>query len=79
MRTGLLDWLRIRRAPGVRVRLDAEGRLHIAVSVVVRYGTDLRRLGNAVQESVVIAVRGLCEYPVGRVDVIADIGRREED
>lgn len=58
-----------RRAPGARVRIAPDGSLHIDVSVVVRYGTDLRALAPSIQRAVIGGVGRISERPVGTVNV----------
>ena len=74
LNAGFTEKLGMAKASGVNVRLDDDGHLLIDISVVVRYGTDLRRLGPAIQEAVITAIRRMSDQPVGQVNVyITDI------
>jgi len=68
MKGGVLP-LPPRRAPGVSVRVEQDGSLHISVSIVVRYGTDLRAVTAAVQRAVIDGVGRISERPVGTVNI----------
>ena len=61
--------LAARRAPGVTVHVCPDGSLHIDVSVVVRYGTDLRRLAPTLQRAVIGGVGRISDRPVGTVNI----------
>lgn len=65
----LLDRLALNRAPGVRIRLARNGRLHINVAIVVRYGADVKAVGTAVQEAVLDGVQRISDRPVAAVHV----------
>ncbi|MBI4555946.1 MAG: Asp23/Gls24 family envelope stress response protein [Candidatus Hydrogenedentes bacterium] len=74
MNAGFTEKLGMNKSPGVSVRLLDDGGLQIDVSVIVRYGTDLRSLGPAVQEAVLSGLRRMSDQPVGQINVyIADI------
>jgi len=74
LNAGFTQKIGMNKAPGVTVRLDDDGRMQIDISVIVRYGADLRKLGPAIQEAVVRGVRSMSDQPVGQVNVfIADI------
>lgn len=74
MNSGFSDKLGMNRVPGVSTRIEEDGALHIDISVIVRYGTDLRQLGPAIQEAVLNGIRCMSDQPVGQVNVfIADI------
>lgn len=64
-RRALAAW----RAPGVAVRVSADGSLLIDVSVVVRYGVDPRRLAPALQRAVIGGVGRISDRPVDIVNV----------
>ncbi|MCL4218657.1 MAG: Asp23/Gls24 family envelope stress response protein [Candidatus Hydrogenedentes bacterium] len=57
------------KTPGVTSRLDEDGMLHLDISLDVRYGTDLRDLGPAVQEAVLNGIRRMSDQPVGDINV----------
>lgn len=62
------------KVPGIAARLEEDGSLQIDISVVVRYGADLRTLGPAIQEAVLSGVRRMSDQPVGQINVyVADI------
>jgi uncharacterized alkaline shock family protein YloU len=74
MNAGFTDKLGMNRSPGVSVHLDDDGSIHFDISVIVRYGTDLRRLGPAIQEAVLNGMQRMADQPVGQINVyIADI------
>jgi len=74
MNSGFTEKIGMNKTPGVTVRIDDDGRLQLDISVIVRYGTDLRSLGPAIQEAVVGSIRRMSDQPVGQVNVfIADI------
>ena len=74
MNAGFTQKIGMNKAPGVTVRLDDDGRMQIDLSVIVSYGTDLRKLGPAIQEAVVKGIRSMSDQPVGQVNVfVADI------
>lgn len=81
MNAGFTEKLGMNKTPGVTVRMEEDGRLQLDISVVVKYGADLRRVGPAIQDSVVSAVRRMSDQPVGQINVfIADIEfPKEED
>lgn len=74
MNTGFTEKIGMNKTPGVTARIEEDGRLHVDISVVVRYGTDLRRLGPSIQEAVLSGIRRMSDQPVGQINVyIADI------
>jgi uncharacterized alkaline shock family protein YloU len=74
LHTGVGGKLGLRRTPGVVTRIDEDGTLQLDISVIVRYGSDLRRVGPAIQEAVLGAIRRLSDQPVGQINVyMADI------
>jgi len=74
LNSGFTDKIGMSKTPGLTTRLDDDGRLQIDVSIIVRYGTDLRRLGPAIQEAVLTGIRRMSDQPVGQINVfIADI------
>lgn len=82
MNSGFTEKLGMNKVPGVTTRIDDDGTLQFDVSVIVRYGTDLRSLGPAVQEAVLNGIRHMSDQPVGQINVyIADIefGRSEAE
>jgi hypothetical protein len=67
-------------ACGVKSRLDADGGLQLEVRIVVRYGTDARAVGAAVQEAVRRGVGRISDRPVNCVHVVIrgfEFGRPE--
>lgn len=74
MNSSFSEKLGMSRVPGVNTRIEEDGSLHIDISVIVRYGVDLRELGPAVQEAVLNGIRQMSDQPVGQINVyIADI------
>ncbi len=74
LHTGIGGRLGLSRTPGVVTRIDEDGALQLDISVIVRYGSDLRRVGPAIQEAVLDAIRRLSDQPVGQINVyMADI------
>jgi uncharacterized alkaline shock family protein YloU len=74
MNTGFTEKLGMNRTPGVTARLLEDGGLQIDISVIVRYGTDLRKVGPAVQEAVLTDIRRMADQPIGQINVyVADI------
>lgn len=74
LNAGFTEKLGIGRTPGVSVRLEEDGALQLDISVVVRYGADLRNVGPAIQEAVLNSLRQMSDQPVGQINVyIADI------
>ncbi len=60
-------WLR--RTPGVRVRLDLHGRVHVKTTIVVRYGCNAREVGEQVQEAIRTAIERTSDRAIGRIRV----------
>lgn len=74
MNAGFTEKLGMSRVPGVNTRIEEDGGLHIDISVIVEYGTDLRELGPAIQEAVLNGIHQMSDQPVGQINVyIADI------
>jgi len=74
LNAGFTEKLGMSRTPGVTARIDDDGSLQLDVSIVVRYGSDLRLIGPAIQEAVINAIRAMSDQPVGQINVyIADI------
>ena len=74
MNAGFTEKLGLSKTRGISARMDDDGSLQIDISVVAQYGTDLRRLGPAIQEAVLNAIRRMSDQPVGQINVfIADI------
>ena len=74
LNSGFTEKIGMNKTPGITTRLDDDGRLQIDISVVVRYGTDLRELGPAIQEAVLNGIHRMSDQPVGQINVfIADI------
>ncbi len=74
MNSGFTEKLGMGKNPGISARLDDDGRLQIDIGVVVRYGTDLRKLGPNIQEAVLNAISRMSDQPVAQINVfIADI------
>lgn len=62
-------WRRLRRTSGVDIGLGRQGALHVTVTIIARYGFDLRTLGQRVQETAAASIRRLSGRPVKRVNV----------
>ncbi len=60
---------RLRRAHGVSVRIDRQGKLHIRAKVVVFYGYNLHTTGLELHQAVAEAVHRLSDRPIGRIDL----------
>ena len=74
LNVGMTEKLGMNKTPGVTARMEEDGELHIDISVIVRYGTDLRQLGPAIQEAVLTGIHRMSDQPVGQINVyIADI------
>ncbi len=74
MSAGFSGRLGMTKVPGVVSRLEEDGSLRLDISVVIRYGADLRALGPAIQESVLTGIRAMSDQPVGQINVyIADV------
>ncbi|HOE66268.1 MAG TPA: Asp23/Gls24 family envelope stress response protein [Candidatus Hydrogenedentes bacterium] len=74
LNAGFTEKLGMSRTPGVTARIEEDGSLQLDISIVVRYGTDLRTIGPAIQESVLNAIRKMSDQPVGQINIyIADI------
>ncbi len=74
LNAGFTEKLGISRTPGVSARIEEDGSLQLDISVVVRYGADLRTIGPAIQEGVLNSLREMSDQPVGQINVyIADI------
>ena len=72
--SGFTEKIGMSKTPGITTRLDDDGRLQIDISVVVNYGTDLRRLGPTIQDAVLSGIHRMSDQPVGQINVfIADI------
>jgi len=74
MHKGVADRLGMRKISGVAIRRDKEDRLHLDISIIVKYGTDLRKLGSDIQNAVVRAIAQESAEPVAQINVVvADI------
>ena len=74
MHPGGLGRFGMGRKSGLTTRVSDDGTLQIDISVVVRYGADLRELGPAIQDAVLNGIRRLSDQPVGQINVyVADI------
>lgn len=74
LNAGFTEKLGMSKTPGVTVRIEEDGRLQIDVSIVVEYGTDLRKIGPGVQDAIISAIRNMSDQPVDQINVfIADI------
>lgn len=74
LHTGIAERLGLAQSGGVVTRIDDDGALAFDISVIVRYGCDLRRVGPAIQEAVLEAIQRLSDQPVGPINVyIADV------
>jgi uncharacterized alkaline shock family protein YloU len=74
LNAGFSEKFGMSKTPGVQTRLEEDGSLHIDISIIVHYGTDLRELGPKIQESVLSGIRKLSDQPVGQINVyVADI------
>ncbi len=74
MNAGFSGRFGMAKVPGIGARLEEDGSLQIDISVVVRYGTDLRTLGPAIQEAVLSGIRRMSDQPVSQINVyVADI------
>ncbi len=80
MHAGIAAKLGLRKTPGVTARIDDEGRLQLDVSVVVRYGTDLGKLGPVIQKAILTRIGHISNQPIGQINVIfADTECGNED
>lgn len=64
---------------GVKVQEDAEGRYQIEIRVIMAYGSELAKAAQNVQIAVRNQIQSMTGKEVGRVDVVIDGVRTQEE
>jgi len=64
-----LAWL-LGGTPGVRARCEDRGRLYLEIDVIAKLGQPMEALGHAVQDAVLLALRGLPGLRPVAIDII---------